>query len=150
LMPEAMWWLSGIVGSRMTISLTWLLMPLIRENSFLWLILTRVFICFWFPWKNLLSWFRSIARFELRDGTYTLGQMTPETFNPRQPSRCSISVCVLQQASLQRFIFFWVYYTNSKKLRWGRVYYIIDFRQLRSVKPARTFWIYNIKIFQML
>jgi hypothetical protein len=45
-------------------------------------------------------------------------------------------VCVLQQASLQRFIFFWVYYTNSTKLRWGRVYYIIDFRQLRSVKSA--------------
>jgi hypothetical protein len=51
-------------------------MQLIRENSFLWLILTRVFICFWLPWKNLLSWLASIARFELRDGTYTLGQMT--------------------------------------------------------------------------
>ena len=77
LMPEAMWWLSGTVGSRMTISLSWLLMQLIRENSFLWLILTRVFICFWLPWKNLLSWLASIARFELRGGTDTLWQMTP-------------------------------------------------------------------------
>jgi len=89
---------------------------------------------------------------------------------------------MLQLAHLQRFIFLWVYYTNSTKLRWRRVYYIIDFRQLLSkvglkylergrlrfdlgwgrvyeivrfrqllsVKPARTFWIYNIKVFQML
>src|SRR4028118_762182 len=43
---------------------------------------------------------------------------------------------MLQLAHLQRFIFLWVYYTNSTKLRWGRVYYIIDIRQLRSVKSA--------------
>jgi hypothetical protein len=33
---------------------------------------------------------------------------------------------------------------------WGRVYEIVRFRQLLSVKPAPTFWIYNINIFLML